>query len=156
MRFVSNPMALLCLLILCACDSLSTPSNVKISELPAEGLTESSFDQGYLTRLTEETREVATQRLEARYESNKIPARERISRAETSGHYEQFGGHRLAVIDLTYSANPMRVSRIIGIQEDRLISISCISPTGAPIDLLDEQGECGQALARHFPSSAAR
>lgn len=150
MRIVYRPLFLLCLLSLSACDLTSSSSNVKMSEAPTEGLTESSFDQGYLSQLIEETREEAAQRLDARYESNKIPPQERISRAQTSGRFEQLGGHRLAVIDLTYSANPMRVTRIIGIQGDRLITLSCISPTGAPVDLLDEQGECGQAVKQHF------
>jgi len=152
MRFLSYPTALLCLLFLSACDMASTPSNVKISEVPAEGLTESSFDQGYLSRLIEETREEAAQRLEARYESNKIPPQERISRAETSGRYELFAGHRLAVIDLTYSANLMRVMRIIGIEKDQLITISCIAPQGEPLDLHNKESECGRSVGQYFPA----
>jgi hypothetical protein len=150
MRLVSLSLALLCPLILGACDIAPSSSNVKLSEAPAEGLTESSFDQSYLDRLIAETREEASQRLEARYESNKVPHQERISRAETSGRYEHLGDHRLAVIDLSYSANPMRVTRVVGIQQDRLITISCISPMGEPIDLLDEEGECSQAVREHF------
>jgi hypothetical protein len=132
------------------CGLTPTPSNVKVSEQPAEGLTESSFDQDYLQKLMEETRQAAQARLQQAYERNRVPAEERFSQAQTSGRYALIGAHRLAVIDLSYSANPMRVMRVVGIERDRLVTISCISPRGAPLDIHAESGECSEAIAKHF------
>jgi hypothetical protein len=123
---------------------------VKISEEPAEDLTQSSFDQAYLQQLVEKTRQGAEKSLQQAYERNNIPPSERHSHARASGRYEWIGKHQLAVIDLSYSANPMRVMRVAGIDEDKLLTISCISPRGAPMDIHAESGECAEAIARHF------
>ena len=144
------------ILLLSGCDVDLGPSNVKVSEQPADGLTASSFDQGYLLELVEEVRQGAETSLQQAYERNKIPPQERISHAEAVGRYEWIGDRQLAVIELSYSANPMRVTRIVGIEQDRLISISCISPRGDQQDLHAATGECAETLRRRFPSSAAR
>ncbi len=143
---------LLCssLLLLTACDIDLGPSNVKVSEQPAAGLSDTSFDQGYLQQLVEETRQAAEASLQQAYDRNNIPPRERISHAMASGRYERHGEHQLAVIDLSYSANPMRVMRVVGITEDRLLTISCISPQGAPVAFDAANGECAEAIAAHF------
>jgi hypothetical protein len=137
-------------LLLGGCGLTPAPSNVKVREQPAEGLTESAFDQNYLQQLVEETRQAADARLHDAYERNRTPTEERFSHAQTSGRYEWIGARRLAVIDLSYSANPMRVMRVVGIDGDRLVTVSCISPRGAPLDIHAESGECAEALAKHF------
>jgi hypothetical protein len=137
-------------LLLSGCGITPTPSNVKVSEQPAQGLTESSFDQGYLQQLVEETRQAAEARLQEAYERNRVPSEERFSHAQTSGSYQLIGERQLAVIELSYSANPMRVMRVVGIDGDRLVTISCISPRGAPLDIHAESGECAEAIAKHF------
>ena len=142
------------ILILClaitGCDLYPTPSNVKIRKQSAEGLSQSSFDHGYLQQLVNEALQGAEQRLRAAYERNNIPADERSSRPQANGRYEWFGPYQLAVIDLSYSANPMRVVRVVGIEGDQLITISCIAPNGMPIDIVAETGECAEAIAHHF------
>jgi len=149
-------MLLLPLLLLTGCSVDLAPSNVKVSERPAEGLTESSFDQGYLTRLLEETRQSAEQSLQQAYARNNIPPAERLSQARTEGRYEWIGDRQLAVVELSYSANPMRVTRVVGIVGDRLVTVSCISPQGEPTDLQAAEGECAQALRSHFSSADAK
>ncbi|MCU7850721.1 MAG: hypothetical protein KZQ80_00765 [Candidatus Thiodiazotropha sp. (ex Monitilora ramsayi)] len=141
------------LLILVGCDMVTSQSNVKISQVPAHGLTESAFDQGYLQALSEETRAAAEQRLVQAYERNNIPPHERFSHAETQGRYETVGNYRLAVIDLSYNASPMRVKRIVGIAQDQLITISCISPQGKPLDIHAVEGECAEAVKGNFKTS---
>ncbi|MEJ2455724.1 MAG: hypothetical protein P8103_16425 [Candidatus Thiodiazotropha sp.] len=140
------------LLLLAACDIDLGPSNVKVSEQPAAGLTDASFDQGYLQQLVEETRQAAEASLQQAYDRNNIPAQERTSHAKANGRYEWIGERQLAVIDLSYSANPMRVMRVVGLADDRLLTISCISPQGAPLAFDADSGECAEAIAAHFGS----
>jgi hypothetical protein len=137
-------------LLLSACGFVPAPSTVKISEQPTEGLTQSSFDQHYLQQLIEETRQMAEDRLIQAYERNNIPPQERYSHAEASGRYELAGSRKLAVIDLSYSANPMRVMRVVGIVENKLITLSCLSPQGAPLVFAAKEGECADAIVEHF------
>jgi hypothetical protein len=137
-------------LLLVGCGFSPAPSNVKISERPADGLTQASFDQGFLQQLVEETRQGAEKSLHEAYERNKIPQQERLSQARTIGRYEWIDGRQLAVIDLSYSANPIRVMRVVGIEADQVVTISCISPLGAPLDIHAKTGECAEALAKHF------
>lgn len=153
MQYPALTSALLLLSLLAGCGMQVTPSNVKIKQAPAHGLTEHAFDQGYLQNLAEETRQAADQSLLQAYERNNIPARERINHARTEGHYAWLGKRQLAVVDISYSANPMRVVRIVGIEQDRLITISCISPRGEPVDLRDEDGECGRSIKQYLPAS---
>ncbi len=141
------------LLTLFGCGLAPDNANVKVSEAAAEGLTDASFDHGYLQQLIEATRQAAEQRLIAAYERNRIPSPERSSHAITSGHYEQNGDHTLAIVELGYSGNPMRVTRIVGIRDDRLITISCISPQGEPIDPFAATGECAESVRKHLPTT---
>ena len=144
---------LMLLSLLAGCGIQPKPSTVKVKEAPANGLTQNSMDQGYLQNLAEETRQGAEHSLQQAYERNKVPAAERYSHAHTSGRYEWLGKHKLAVIDLSYSANPMRVTRIVGIAQDRIITISCISPKGEPIELQDGRSKCSRTVEDHFPST---
>ncbi len=137
-------------LLLTGCSIDSKPANVKVSERPAEGLSESSFDQGYLQQLAEETRQAAENSLQQAYDRNHIPPEQRDSHARAEGRYEWLGERQLAVVDLSYSANPMRVTRVVGIVGERLITVSCISPEGAPVDIHAATGECVETLARQF------
>jgi hypothetical protein len=141
----------LCLLtLLSACSSEPDYSDVKVQLSPAEGLASSSLDSYYLQRLIDETREAAEQRLVDAYERNNIPEAERYSHAKTEGRFEQLGNHRLAVIDLSYSANPMRVTRLVGIVRNQLITISCISPQGAPLVYSSGESHCAEVVGYHF------
>jgi hypothetical protein len=143
-------MLLLLLLALSGCGFEPDNANIKVSDAPAEGLTDASFDQEYLQKLIGTIRQAAEQRLIEAYERNRIPAAERRSHAITSGHYEQNGSRRLAVVELSYSGNSMRVTRIVGIHDNRLISVSCISPLGEPIDPFAATGECAQSVRKHL------
>lgn len=134
------------------CGYAPQPAKVKVSQVPAQGLTDASFDQGYLQQLIEETRQAAQARLDEAYERNHIAPAERTSRAVTDGRYAQRGGRPLAVIELSYSGNPMRVTRIVGIVDDRLVTVSCISPRGAPVEPFAGTGECAEGVSRHFPA----
>jgi hypothetical protein len=58
----------------------------------------------------------------------------------------------LAVIDLSYSANPMRVTRLVGIVQDQLVTISCISPRGAPLAYASGESHCAEVVGYHFSS----
>jgi hypothetical protein len=145
-----RPVLLLLLLFLVGCEWVPDTSNVKVNREPAGGLTDSSFDLDYLRQLIESTREAAQQRLTETYERNKVPPAERYSHATADGRYAQVGGRRLAVIELSYSRNPMRVTRIIGIEEGQLVTVSCISPRGAPIDPFAETGECAEGVREHL------
>ncbi len=142
--------------LLGGCSVDLAPSNVKVSERPAAGLTESSFDQGFLTQLAEETRQSAQLSLQQAYERNNIPPAERYSQARTEGRYEWFGERQLAVVELGYSANPMRVTRVVGVVDDRLVTVSCISPLGEPTDLRAADGECAEALRTHFSRAGTK
>jgi hypothetical protein len=151
MLFFIRSIVFLLLLLLLGCGLDPNPSNVKISEVPANGLANSSFDQTYLQQLIETTRKAAEQQLIKTYERNNIPLSERISHAITSGRYEALGNRRLAVIELTYSNNPMKVTRVVGIENDRLVTISCISPQGAPVDPFAATGECAESVRQYLP-----
>jgi hypothetical protein len=153
MSYPARAATLMLLSLLAGCSLQPTPSNVKVKQSPANGLTENSFDQGYLQNLSEQTRQAAEQSVQHAYERNNVPPGERNSHAHTSGRYELMGKHKLAIIDLSYSANPMRVTRIVGIAQDSLVTISCISPHGEPVDLRDTASECGSAVNAHFPAS---
>jgi hypothetical protein len=137
-------------LLLGGCGFEPNSSNVKISEQPAKGLTESSFDHHYLQQLVDETRQTAEERLVKTYERNNIPPHERFSHAEVSGRYESLGNRLLAVVDLSYSANPMRVMRVVGLAGDKLVTVSCLSPHGEPLVFEAKEGECAEAIATHF------
>lgn len=153
MQYPARAATLMLLSLLAGCSLQPTPSNVKVKQTPANGLTESSFDQGYLQNLLEETRQAAEQSAQHAYERNNVPPEERYSHARTSGHYEWMGKRKLAIVDLSYSANPMRVTRIVGIAQDSIVTISCISPHGEPVDLRDAASECGGAVRQHFPAT---
>ncbi|MES9940381.1 MAG: hypothetical protein ABW105_00630 [Candidatus Thiodiazotropha sp. 6PLUC1] len=142
--------SLIICLLLAGCGLSPEPSNVKISKQPAEGLTQSSFDEGYLQQLTDEYQKGAEQSLQQTYDRNNIPQHERFSHAQAKGHYEWIGERQLAVIDLIYSNNPMRVMRVVGIEGDQLVTISCISPQGAQLDINSETGDCAEAISKHF------
>ncbi len=143
----------LCFLaLLSGCSSEPDYANVKVQRSPADGLTSSTLDSHYLQRLIDETREAAEKKLMDAYERNNIPEAERNSHAKAEGRFEQFGDHRLAIIDLSYSANPMRVSRLVGIVQDELITISCISPLGAPPVYASGESHCAEVVAYHFAS----
>ncbi|MES9860190.1 MAG: hypothetical protein ABW157_07325 [Candidatus Thiodiazotropha sp. LLP2] len=137
-------------LLLAGCGFAPEPSNVKISKQSAEGITQSSFDQGYLQQLVEEYQQGAEQSLQQAYDNNNIPQQERVSHAQAKGHYEWIGERQLAVIDLIYSPNPMRVMRVVGIDGDQLVTISCISPQGIHLDINVETGDCAEAISKHF------
>ena len=137
-------------MLLVGCGQGNSHSDIKVSELPANGLTPASFDHDYLQRLIHETRDAAENRLIQAYEKNRIPPSERNSHALTEGRFQQFGDQRLAVIDLSYSENSMRVTRIVGLVQDRLITISCISPLGKPVNFLSGESHCAQAVQQKF------
>ncbi|MET0066236.1 MAG: hypothetical protein ABW076_07810 [Candidatus Thiodiazotropha sp.] len=146
-----------CLILLLAltlslwgCDRQPASDRVKVSEQPAQGLADTSFDQGYLQQLVEETRLGAEARVQEAYARNNIPPEQRISHARAEGRFEDYATHRLAVVELSYSANPMRVLRIVGIRQDRIISISCIAPSGETLDLFDLESDCGRGVATYF------
>jgi hypothetical protein len=143
------PILTICL-TLTGCDLSPIPSNVKVSKQPADGLTESSFDQGFLQQQVDKYQLGAERSLQQTYERNNIPSQERVSHAQANGHYEWIGERQLAVIDLTYTANPMRVMRVVGIENDQLVTISCISPYGENLDIRAKTGDCAEAIAEHF------
>jgi hypothetical protein len=144
------PLILALVIPFSGCDRAPDTSLVKVSQVPAQGLTESSLDQSFLQSLITTTRSAAQARLDQAYEKNRVPPNQRYSHAQTDGHYEQFGQRQLAVIELSYSANPMRVTQIVGLIDDRQVTISCISPDGTPSDLLGKESECAQVIAREF------
>jgi hypothetical protein len=84
------------------------------------------------------------------YDRNNIPPQERSNQPLTQGRYEWIDKQQLAVIELHYSNNPMRVMRVVGIENDELISISCVSPTGTPLDIHAKTGECAESIAEQF------
>ncbi|MEJ2402957.1 MAG: hypothetical protein P8171_01510 [Candidatus Thiodiazotropha sp.] len=147
-------MALLLTLLVWGCDSRPGSDRVKVSEQPAQGLIDTSFDQGYLQQLVEETRAGAEARVQEAYTRNNIPPEQRISHAQAEGRFEKYASHRLAVVELGYTANPMRVLRIVGIEQDRLISLSCISPHGEALDLFNKESDCGRGVASYFAEGA--
>jgi hypothetical protein len=132
------------------CDLSPAPSNVKISKEKSHGLSESSFDQGFMQQLIDEVEQGAGLSLQKAYDRNNIPADERINTPQVNGRYEWVGEHQLAVIDLSYSNNPMRVMRIVGIEADEIITINCISPTGIPLKITAPEDECSEAIAEQF------
>ncbi len=132
------------------CDSRPGSDRVKVNEQPAQGLVDTSFDQGYLQQLVEETRAGAEARVREAYTRNNIPPEQRTSHALAEGRFEAYGSHRLAIVELGYTANPMRVLRIVGIEQDRLISLSCIAPHGEVLDLFDRESDCGRDVASYF------
>jgi hypothetical protein len=156
MKIHSPYKPLIMCLILSGCGFSPAPSNVKINTQPAHGVTESSFDHGYLQQLIDEVRASAEQSLQQAYDRNNIPQQDRNSKPQISGRYEWMGKHQLAVIDLSYSANPMRVIKIVGVEGEQLISISCISPIGDVIDLRDDSGECSNAIKKEFHLTATK
>jgi hypothetical protein len=137
-------------LAISGCDLVPSPSNVKVSKQSADGLSESSFDQGFLQQLQEDVKAGAELSLKQAYDRNNIPASERISKPQTHGRYEWIGGQQLAVIDLSYQNNPMRVMRVVGIEADEIITINCISPTGMPLKLTTPEDECSETISEQF------
>jgi hypothetical protein len=100
--------------------------------------------------LQEEVKAGAELSLKKAYDRNKIPASERISKPLTQGRYEWIGKKQLAVIDLSYQNNPMRVMRVVGIEADQIITINCISPTGTPLKLTTPKDKCSEAISEQF------
>ncbi|MCG7899898.1 MAG: hypothetical protein JAY85_15755 [Candidatus Thiodiazotropha weberae] len=146
-----TPLVILTLsLTLSSCDFAPTPSNVKVSRQPADGLTQNSFGQSFLQQLVDEVREGAELSLSQAYDRNNIPAAERISKPQAVGRYEWMGDKQLAVIDLSYSYNPMRVMRVVGIEADQMVTINCISPSGIPLKMRASEDECSEAIAEQF------
>ncbi|MBV2093112.1 MAG: hypothetical protein KUF72_19700 [Candidatus Thiodiazotropha sp. (ex Ctena orbiculata)] len=137
-------------LLLSGCDFVPTPSNVKVSKQPADGVTQTSFGQSFLQQLVDEVVTGAELSLSQAYDRNNIPAAERISIPQAVGRYEWFGDKQLAVIDLSYSYNPMRVMRVVGIEADQMVTINCISPTGIPLKMTAPEDECSEAIAEQF------
>ncbi|MES9857997.1 MAG: hypothetical protein ABW166_15560 [Sedimenticola sp.] len=135
-------------LILAACADGKKQPVVNISHAPANGLTEMAMDNNYLVKLEQETLETANQRLTETYERNDVPLHARYSRAHVNGRLIEAEGKRLAIIDLTYSESRVWVSRITGVTDSTTHTISCISPEGIPIDILDREGACGEAVQR--------
>ena len=136
--------------LLTGCDMAPDTSLVKVAQEPANGLTSSSLDESYLQALVNETRSAADARLQEAYELNRVPPNQRYSQAIASGRYEWLGERQLSIVDLNYSANPMRVMQVVGLINDRQVTVSCISPNGAPLVLSGGEGECAQVVAREF------
>ncbi|MEJ1381479.1 MAG: hypothetical protein RPT95_11010 [Candidatus Sedimenticola sp. (ex Thyasira tokunagai)] len=137
---------LLLLLLLTACTDNKKQPVVNITHSPANGLTEAAMDGDYLMRLEQETLDAANQRLTETYERNDVPLHARYSRARVKGRLIEAEGKRLAVIDLTYSESRVWVSRITGVINSTTHTVSCISPEGMPMDVLDPEGACGEAV----------
>ncbi|MEW8255265.1 MAG: hypothetical protein AB2747_12980 [Candidatus Thiodiazotropha taylori] len=145
------PLTILILsLLLSGCDFVPTPSNVKVSKQPADGLTQNSFGRSFLQQLVDEVVEGAELSLSQAYDRNNVPAAERISKPRAEGRYEWIGDQQLAVIDLSYSNNPMRVMRVVGLEADQMITINCISPAGIPLKMTAPEDECSNAIAEQF------
>ena len=136
--------------LLAGCDLAPDTSLVKVAQEPANGLTSSSLDASYLEALVNETRSAADARLQEAYELNRVPPDQRYSQAQASGRYEWLGERQLAIVDLSYSANPMRVMQVVGLINDQQVTVSCISPKGAPLVLSGGEGECAQVVAKAF------
>ncbi|MCG8486879.1 MAG: hypothetical protein MI756_05360 [Chromatiales bacterium] len=137
-------------LTIAGCDFAPTPSNVKVSKQPADGLTQNSFSRSFLQQLVDEVKGGAELSLTQAYDRNNIPAVERISKPQAVGRYEWIGERQLAVIDLSYTNNPMRVMRVVGIEADQMITINCISPAGAPLKLTAPEDACSEVIAEQF------
>lgn len=144
------PLYLALTALLAGCDMAPDTSLVKVAQEPAKGLTSSSLDESYLEALVNDTRSSAEARLQQAYELNRVPPKQRYSQAQTSGRYEWLGKRQLAVVDLSYSANPMRVMQVVGLINGQQVTVSCISPNGAPLELSGGEGECAQVIAREF------
>ena len=136
--------------LLAGCDMAPDTSLVKVAQEPANGLTSSSLDESYLEALVNDTRSAAEARLQQAYELNRVPPDQRFSQAKASGRYEWLGNRQLAIVDLSYSANPMRVTQVVGLINDQQVTVSCLSPNGAPLVLTGEEGECALVIAREF------
>ncbi|MES9904360.1 MAG: hypothetical protein ABW168_16995 [Sedimenticola sp.] len=136
----------LLLLLLTACADNKKQPVVNVSHSPANGLTEAAMDGDYLLRLEQETLDAANRRLAETYERNDVPLNARYSRARVKSRLIEAEGKKLAVIDLTYSESRVWVSRITGVIDATAHTVSCISPEGMPMDVLDPEGACGEAV----------
>ncbi len=146
MRPFSPFSVVLLALLVFGCSGSNYPPHIKISREPAKGLEQADFDGAYLASLTEWTRNAAQQRLAETYERNGVPPERQTGRAHVESRYRERDGEKLAVIDLAYSGNPVRVARVVGLEGDEVVTVSCTSSTGAPIDAFDTGTACGQAV----------
>ncbi|MEL0583394.1 MAG: hypothetical protein AAES65_00700 [Candidatus Thiodiazotropha sp. (ex. Lucinoma kazani)] len=150
MRYSVPTFSLFLISLLVACSQQGSSSTVKVNKAPAQGLSEHAFDQGYLQNLVEDARKAAEKNLIQYYDRDNTPTGERVNHAQTSGRYEWLGRQQIAVVDLSYSANPIQVMRVVGIEQNSLITISCISPYGEPLDLHNMESECGRTVKLQF------
>jgi hypothetical protein len=126
------------------------PPNVKITRRPADGLTRQAMNPAYLQSLEAWTRKAAQENLNSLYQRNEVPQRDRTGKVQVRSRYLMSEGRKLAVIYLAYTGNPVRVARVSGLKGDSLVTVSCTSPDGAPIEILDPKSDCGRTVNRVF------
>ena len=132
------------------CDKSPYAPNIKVSREPARGVSATDLDDAYLERLSEWTRAAAQQRLTETYDSNKVSPERRTSRARVNSRYIQIDGKKLAFVDLGYTGNAVRVARITGFKRGEMVTVSCTSPDGAPIQIIEPQSACAEAVRDVF------
>ncbi|RDH89416.1 MAG: hypothetical protein DIZ77_15845 [endosymbiont of Seepiophila jonesi] len=143
-------LSLILSLTLIGCSVSESPDTISISEEPAGTLTESAMDQDYLQSVRQQTAEAANHRLQQAYERNNIPQQQRNGRARVSGQYIRLHSRKLALLDLSYTTGPVRVTRITGLKAPSIVSISCVSASGKAFDISDIENKCGQAVEQIF------
>lgn len=142
-------LVLLCVAVV-SCDKSPYAPNIKVSREPAKGISATDLDDAYLETLSEWTRATAQRRLTKTYDSNKVSPERRTSRARVSSRYIQIDGKKLAVVDLGYTGNAVRVARMTGLKGGEMVTVSCTSPDGAPIRILEPQSACAEAVRDVF------
>ena len=144
------------LLALTALGCSRQPPNVKVTRRPANGMNQSAMNPAYLQSLEDWTRRAAEENLKKVYERNEVPQRERASKVQVHSRYLMSEGRKLAVVYLAYTGSAVRVVRVSGLNGKSLVTVSCTSPTGAPVEILDPGSDCGQTVNRIFFQASAR
>ncbi|SCZ66453.1 hypothetical protein [Thiohalomonas denitrificans] len=150
MKYLSLLCIILFSLALTGCGGSPHPPNIKVSREPAKGLSSADMDNAYLAALADWTQAAAQERLAETYERNRVPPEGRRGRAHVDARYVEAGGKRLAIVDLAYTGNPVRVARVVGLAGKELVTVSCTSPDGAPIQVLDPGSACGKVVQEAF------
>lgn len=139
------PISAILLIVGCA-----EPPNVKVMRESANDLFPVTMDDAYLAHLEHWTAEAARARLAESYERNGVALEARVSEPRLRSRYLDTQAGRLAVIEIAYTGSPIRVTRVTGLVNDELITVSCTSPEGAPYDVVSPDDECGRHVHETF------
>ena len=123
---------------------------VVVMEQDSQGLVEADLDSEVLQSLGEWMLDLTATKLKSAYDRKHVSYQDIKSEIALDSSYVTYKGKKLAVFELYFTSDnsPVKVTRVLGIKDKRIISIGCVSKSGKNIDKF--HGPCGEKVNEAF------